>query len=1103
MKRLALLVVCLLALSLPAWARQRYFGYCSQGGVDAATYGSLLKLETMGSYPGSTVTVFDAGTANVSTIFSDNAGTAKANPFTTDSTTGFFSFYSNDGRYDVRCSGTGITTPFTWGDVLLDDGAGVWTVETVAFVGSPTFDASKSSIFVMTLTGNVTSSTVTGAVTGKVIAFQLCQDGTGGRTFAWPASFLRPPVIASSANACTNQAFYYEGTNWRPLAASGDNTQARVLNNLWFADQQASTSAAFTGAGTGGGVVFPPNYTIGTFTNSNNRPVLDFTSIAWRGFINVKDFGAVGDGRASTHVSTTASNTTLTDTMDSPWVAADVGKTIVLYSQTYAGQVTTITAFTDSAHVVVAAAPTSTTTVNAVWGTDDSAAITSAFAAMTATAASSHLYFPAGIYLMGTAVSVVNAQGLMISGAGAATAISLGNYNVSPQPATGSALVWIGAVGGVIGCASNTGSPPAGIDNAATNCTAAENVMLKLSGGFHLHDLALIGTQRASHNLQVGGTEASSSFNWSIDHMNSAYARQYGLVIGGTGADQGVNCCHGNIDQVQIGTNGLPNTTVAENDATGGGQIFFRISAGNFSVKVNTAFLGGGSGPNGNHHVFAYTGNFLAFDNVYFAPLTANSTIHSSFFSLLNSAGNKFTFDNIYDENGYMIHATGGDQFELRQVQMRQQTTTNPHVAAVFENTPEVSLSGVSTAGLPLVFKAGAKLTRNRVVFGNFGAGPAYPATLCAGAGCITRSGSTVTLTTTATHPYLASDWVTLSGIADATYNGTFQVTTPITGTTFTVTNAAAVGASTEGGTAGLACCVISETATSYMPQYSHPFINYLDGQNNSGTLADQLAGTATNIAHKNAITMIHGSTSGAVGSSLPATIPAGWQFLDFRGGYPAWFGPKHQWGSTANPSELGVNGAPVATVALSIYNPTGGAPLYTRSTSADATSIFMDTDSGAIARLKSGNAGSTFWSLVFSHGATKTFNIQSPTKQFLSADDTNSVLTLGNGVLGVSIGTGASIIKHLSGTASLDFTALAANTCEVLTITVTGAADGNTVTLGVPTALADVDGATERTTFFGWVSATNTVSVRRCNVTAGATAEPAAATVRADVWVH
>lgn len=94
----------------------------------------------------------------------------------------------------------------------------------------------------------------------------------------------------------------------------------------------------------------------------------------------------------------------------------------------------------------------------------------------------------------------------------------------------------------------------------------------------------------------------------------------------------------------------------------------------------------------------------------------------------------------------------------------------------------------------------------------------------------------------------------------------------------------------------------------------------------------------------------------------------------------------------------------------------------------------------------------------------------------------------------------GTPVLKILSATASLDFTALAANSCEVLTVTVTGAADGDPVHLGVPTALADVDGATERTTLYGFVSAADTVSVRRCNHTAAGTADPAAATVRATV---
>lgn len=89
--------------------------------------------------------------------------------------------------------------------------------------------------------------------------------------------------------------------------------------------------------------------------------------------------------------------------------------------------------------------------------------------------------------------------------------------------------------------------------------------------------------------------------------------------------------------------------------------------------------------------------------------------------------------------------------------------------------------------------------------------------------------------------------------------------------------------------------------------------------------------------------------------------------------------------------------------------------------------------------------------------------------------------------------------LSLLSGTASLDFGATAAGTCDSLTITVTGAADGNPVSLGIPAALATAD---TYQSFQGFVSSANTVTVKRCNLTNATTAlsNPAAATVRATV---
>lgn len=64
--------------------------------------------------PGATVTVYDTGTLNLSTIYSDNVSTPKANPFVSDAN-GYWFFYGAE-RYDVQVSGAGITT-YTQGDV--------------------------------------------------------------------------------------------------------------------------------------------------------------------------------------------------------------------------------------------------------------------------------------------------------------------------------------------------------------------------------------------------------------------------------------------------------------------------------------------------------------------------------------------------------------------------------------------------------------------------------------------------------------------------------------------------------------------------------------------------------------------------------------------------------------------------------------------------------------------------------------------------------------------------------------------------------------------------------------------------------------------------
>jgi hypothetical protein len=61
--------------------------------------------------------------------------------------------------------------------------------------------------FFLTLTGNVTSSTLLANFAGQIVLFRIVQNAVGGWTFAWPANVANPGIISGTANATTTQAF--------------------------------------------------------------------------------------------------------------------------------------------------------------------------------------------------------------------------------------------------------------------------------------------------------------------------------------------------------------------------------------------------------------------------------------------------------------------------------------------------------------------------------------------------------------------------------------------------------------------------------------------------------------------------------------------------------------------------------------------------------------------------------------------------------------------------------------------------------------------------------------------------------------------------------
>jgi hypothetical protein len=92
------------------------------------------------------------------------------------------------------------------------------------------------------------------------------------------------------------------------------------------------------------------------------------------------------------------------------------------------------------------------------------------------------------------------------------------------------------------------------------------------------------------------------------------------------------------------------------------------------------------------------------------------------------------------------------------------------------------------------------------------------------------------------------------------------------------------------------------------------------------------------------------------------------------------------------------------------------------------------------------------------------------------------------------SSSTRYTVAKTLTATSSLNFGSTSAQSSADLTITVTGAADGDAVSLGVPNASVN-----NNSNYTAWVSASNTVTVRFNNYSSGSI-DPANGTFRVSV---
>lgn len=95
-------------------------------------------------------------------------------------------------------------------------------VVTVTFSTTPVFDCSAGSlavpVFHLTLTGNVSSSTLTNAVPGQIVIFIIEEDGVGSRSFVPPTTVPMGTIVAAASTKNIQAFIVLSGSMILPLS---------------------------------------------------------------------------------------------------------------------------------------------------------------------------------------------------------------------------------------------------------------------------------------------------------------------------------------------------------------------------------------------------------------------------------------------------------------------------------------------------------------------------------------------------------------------------------------------------------------------------------------------------------------------------------------------------------------------------------------------------------------------------------------------------------------------------------------------------------------------------------------------------------------------
>ncbi len=195
-----------------------------------------------------------------------------------------------------------------------------------------------------------------------------------------------------------------------------------------------------------------------------------------------------------------------------------------------------------------------------------------------------------------------------------------------------------------------------------------------------------------------------------------------------------------------------------------------------------------------------------------------------------------------------------------------------------------------------------------------------------------------------------------------------------------------------------------------------------------------------------------------------------------------------------SNTAGLGVSGN--STNSTGVFGSSvNGYAVFANST--NSIGVFATTSStsatlaaGVFANSAAGNAGNIL--LGQSNNVTK-----------FSVDSKGDVTASGNVTASgsVTIGTGGTpILEHLSQTFTVSVPVVVPAACAPSqTVPLTGASDGDTLAMGVQNALTSGGSLT----YFAWVSAANTITIRVCNPAGPKSVAITNQTIRVDIWKH